>query len=139
MIRPSLKRLLFATTIALLITGCSSSSGPCQTKFNGYSCGDCLIPNNISFLCQGYTLTSSQQSACESSCGSTEDQAALTSLFACTNKIPGMVGTCSAGNETGWVVSVVTAIGNCSGSSPDAGPVSLGCLTGFLGSFLDGG
>jgi hypothetical protein len=138
MIAPSSKRQLFATTIALLITGCSSgSSSVCQETFSGFNCGDCLVPNNFSLFCHPLTLTSSQQSACQSACSSSADQAALSGYFTCINKLPAEAGTCSLGSEPVWLQSVALSFTNC--LSTDAGTPSTGCQTGFLDTFFDGG
>jgi len=131
-------QILAATALALLVAGCSSSSGPCQATRNGYSCGDCLIPGRIIKICQSHTPDSAQQSACESSCGSSSDQAALSNYLACLNRIPTTVGTCALASETTWLEGVGSAVVSCL-SSTDGGQLSIGCIQGYASSFLDGG
>jgi hypothetical protein len=131
------RSMLAATAVAVLLGGCSSSSGPCQGTLLGYNCGDCLVPASIAWVCQPKTANSTQQAACEMACGSSADQAALNNNLTCLNKIPALVGTCSITSEATWVTSVGTSFIAC--FLNDGGQVSSGCIEGFAGSFFDGG
>jgi hypothetical protein len=137
MAQPFMKSTLVTMAFAALLTGCSSSSGPCQSTLSGFSCGDCVVPGSLTRFCQPHTPTSAQQAACQSACGSSADQAALSAQLSCWNTVTSAAGTCSFGNETGWILDAGLGLLGC--VTMDGGQLSQMCIDGFASSFFDGG